>query len=81
MFGPFGGIGMTELIIVLVIVLIFFGAKRLPGIGTGLGKGIGDFKKAVSGDLKEDTASEEPEQLSDDNSPKDENDAEGPGDL
>ena len=43
----FGGIGMTELIVILVIVLIIFGAKKLPQIGEGLGKGIRNFKKAT----------------------------------
>ena len=41
------GIGVTELIIVLVIVLIIFGANKLPKIGEGLGKGIRNFKKAL----------------------------------
>ena len=43
-----GGIGMTELIIILVIVLVIFGAGRLPEIGGGLGKAISNFKKASS---------------------------------
>lgn len=43
------GIGMTEMIIVLVIVLIIFGAGKLPDIGKGLGQGIKNFKKAVGG--------------------------------
>jgi sec-independent protein translocase protein TatA len=41
------GLGPTELIIILVIVLVIFGAKKLPEIGSGLGKGITNFKKAV----------------------------------
>ncbi|MBI3582996.1 MAG: TatA/E family twin arginine-targeting protein translocase [Nitrospinae bacterium] len=40
------GIGMPELIVILVIVLIIFGAGKLPEIGAGLGKGIRNFKKA-----------------------------------
>jgi len=43
----FGGIGMPELIVILVIVLIIFGANKLPQIGEGLGKGIRNFKKAT----------------------------------
>jgi len=43
------GIGMSELVIILVIVLIIFGAWKLPEIGKGLGKGIKNFKSAVSG--------------------------------
>jgi sec-independent protein translocase protein TatA len=41
----FGGIGMPELLIILVIVMIVFGANKLPQIGEGLGKGIRNFKK------------------------------------
>ena len=40
------GIGMPELIIILVIILIFFGAGKLPDIGGAIGKGIKNFKKA-----------------------------------
>lgn len=47
MFG--GGIGMTELLVVLVIVLIIFGAGKLPEIGKGLGNGIRNFRRASSG--------------------------------
>ncbi|GKT08305.1 twin-arginine translocase TatA/TatE family subunit [Desulforhabdus sp. TSK] len=43
-----GGIGMPELIIILVIILIIFGAGKLPEIGAGLGKGIRNFKKATA---------------------------------
>ena len=39
-------VGPLELMIVLVIVLVIFGAKRLPEIGSGLGKGILNFKRA-----------------------------------
>jgi len=40
---------MTELIVILVIVLIIFGASRLPQIGSGLGKAIRGFKEALEG--------------------------------
>lgn len=43
------GFGMPELIIILVIVLVVFGAGRLPEIGGALGKSIRNFKKASSG--------------------------------
>ncbi|MCM0080956.1 twin-arginine translocase TatA/TatE family subunit [Geomonas sp. Red32] len=43
------GFGMPELIVVLVIVLVVFGANRLPEIGGALGKSIRNFKKATSG--------------------------------
>jgi len=42
-----GGMGMPELIVILVIVLVIFGAGKLPEIGAGLGKGIKNFKKAT----------------------------------
>lgn len=41
--------GMTEIIIILLIVVIIFGAGKLPELGKGLGKGIRNFKKAVTG--------------------------------
>ncbi|MGA1868552.1 MAG: twin-arginine translocase TatA/TatE family subunit [bacterium] len=44
------GIGMMELSIILIIVLIIFGAGKLPEIGHGLGKCIRNFKKGVAGD-------------------------------
>lgn len=43
------GFGMPELIIILVIVLVVFGAGRLPEIGGALGKSIRNFKKASDG--------------------------------
>ena len=61
------GIGMPELIIILVIILIIFGAGKLPEIGGGIGRGIKNFKKATSGELEEDTAPEEPEKLEESN--------------
>ena len=43
------GIGLPEMTIVLVIVLVVFGAAKLPALGTGMGKSIQNFKKAVTG--------------------------------
>lgn len=50
------GIGMPELIIILIIILIIFGAGKLPEIGSGIGKGIKNFKKATN-DQPEEIAS------------------------
>ncbi|WP_298271658.1 twin-arginine translocase TatA/TatE family subunit [Geobacter sp.] len=43
------GFGMPELIVILIIVLVVFGAGRLPEIGAALGKSIRNFKKASEG--------------------------------
>ena len=41
-----GRIGLPELLIILVIIILIFGANRLPEIGRGIGKGIKNFKEA-----------------------------------
>ena len=46
------GLGGSEIIIILFIILLLFGAKKLPELAKGLGKGINEFKKA-SNDIKE----------------------------
>ena len=43
------GIGVPELVIILVIVIVLFGASRLPQIGRGLGEGISNFKRSIKG--------------------------------
>ncbi len=43
------GIGTTELLIVLGIVIVLFGARRLPELGSGVGKAIRNFKAGISG--------------------------------
>ena len=43
------GIGMPELVIILVIIMIIFGANKLPQMGAGLAKGIRNFKKGIDG--------------------------------
>ena len=43
------GLGLPELLVILVIVLLIFGASRLPTIGSGLGKAIRGFKDSVTG--------------------------------
>ncbi|PIE62400.1 MAG: twin-arginine translocase TatA/TatE family subunit [Desulfobacter postgatei] len=60
-----GGIGMPELIIILVIILIIFGAGKLPEIGAGLGKGIKNFKKAAKEPIDGDRE-KEPEKIDQD---------------
>jgi sec-independent protein translocase protein TatA len=48
------GIGPLEIIIVLVIVLVIFGPKRLPGLGRSLGTGMREFKDSVTGKDEDD---------------------------
>ena len=50
-----GGLGPTELIVVLVIILVVFGAGKLPDIASGLGKGLRDFKNAMQEPEESDT--------------------------
>ncbi|XPV74854.1 MAG: twin-arginine translocase TatA/TatE family subunit [Desulfovibrio sp.] len=42
------GLGMTELLIILVIVILIFGANKLPELGSGIGKAISNFRKATN---------------------------------
>ena len=58
------GIGMPELIVILVIILIIFGAGKLPQIGEGLGKGIRNFKKATKDKEEIDVTPKKPEEIS-----------------
>jgi sec-independent protein translocase protein TatA len=46
----FPKLGMGELIVILLIVVVLFGANRLPQLGKGLGEGIRSFKKSFGGD-------------------------------
>jgi sec-independent protein translocase protein TatA len=48
------GLGMPELLVILVIVVILFGANKLPQIGAGIGKGIRNFKDATKESDKKD---------------------------
>ncbi|HET6616470.1 MAG TPA: twin-arginine translocase TatA/TatE family subunit [Vicinamibacteria bacterium] len=49
----FGQIGMQEIILILFILLLLFGARRLPELGQSLGKGIREFKRGLN-EIKED---------------------------
>jgi len=51
------GLGMPELLVIALIILIFFGAKRLPGIGTGLGKTVKEIRN-IKKELSRDKESE-----------------------
>jgi len=67
----FGNIGATEIILILLVVLIFFGAKKIPELAQGLGKGLREFRKAareiqddVEKDGKQIDKKEDPQQKS-----------------
>ena len=47
--GFIGGLGGTEIILIVLVLLLFFGGKRIPELAKGLGKGIREFKDASSG--------------------------------
>lgn len=60
------GIGFQEMLLILVVILIFFGPKRLPDLAKSLGKGLAEFKKAseevkksIDDAMKEETGKEE----------------------
>ncbi len=55
------GIGTTELLVVLGIVIVLFGARRLPELGSGLGKAIKNFKAGVSTQGEIDVTPEKPD--------------------
>jgi len=44
-----GGLGIGELVLIFAVLLLLFGAKRLPELASGMGKGIRDFKRSVNG--------------------------------
>jgi sec-independent protein translocase protein TatA len=52
------GLGVPELMVILVIALVIFGPSKLPQIGSGLGKAIRDFKKGVTGGEDEEAGKE-----------------------
>lgn len=44
---PFGNLGMWEILLIMLVILLVFGAKRLPELGGSLGKGIREFKRSM----------------------------------
>lgn len=55
----FGPVGPTELILIILIIVIIFGARKLPELGKSLGEGIKNFRKSISGKEKEEESSSE----------------------
>jgi len=56
-------VGPLEIAVVLVIVLIIFGPKRLPELGQSMGRGIREFKSSISGDKDKDSPEEKQREL------------------
>jgi sec-independent protein translocase protein TatA len=54
----FGNLGFPELLIIMVVILLLFGAKRIPEIAGSMGKGIREFKKNINEATREVTSSE-----------------------
>ena len=50
-----GGLGPTEIVVIMVVMALIFGASRIPEIGANLGKGIKNFKKSVT-EIEEDAS-------------------------
>jgi sec-independent protein translocase protein TatA len=57
------GIGLPEMLIVLVIALVVFGPKRLPDLGRSLGSGMREFKDSITGTSKDDDDDDEPAKI------------------
>jgi sec-independent protein translocase protein TatA len=61
----FGNLGFPELLIIMVVILLLFGAKRIPEIAGSMGKGIREFKKNINDATREVTAETRPSVESD----------------
>lgn len=59
--GFLGGLGGTEIFLIILVLLLFFGGKRIPELAKGLGKGIKEFKDASKGVADEDSKSKKAE--------------------
>jgi len=68
-FALIGPLGWSELLIILIIVLIFFGPRRLPEVAEAIGKSLRKFKKA-SADAKDEITAQTKELTDDDDEPK-----------
>jgi sec-independent protein translocase protein TatA len=65
----FGNFGATEILLIVLAILILFGAKKIPELAQGIGKGMKEFKKALK-DVEEDIKISDSDKTKDDNSRK-----------
>ncbi|MDZ7767072.1 MAG: twin-arginine translocase TatA/TatE family subunit [Melioribacteraceae bacterium] len=64
----FGSLGATEIILIVLAILILFGAKKIPELAQGLGKGMKEFKKAIKDveeDISDDSSSKKKKEVED----------------
>ena len=59
-----GGIGWTEILVIALVVLLFFGGRKIPELMKGLGKGIRSFKEGMNGRDNDENASDTPKDAS-----------------
>jgi sec-independent protein translocase protein TatA len=57
------GLGIQELMVIFLIIMVLFGAKKLPEMGKGLGKGIREFKRATESATSDDDEEVEPKKV------------------
>ena len=65
-----GGIGAQELLLILLVILLLFGAKKIPEVARGLGKGMSEFRRAMREAQDELTKPETPEKKTEDKTKK-----------
>ena len=66
----FGNLGATEIVLIVLAILILFGAKKIPELAQGIGKGMREFKKAVrdvEDDIKSSTSDDKKKEIDDKN--------------
>lgn len=54
-----GGLGWTEILVIALVVLLFFGGRKIPELMKGLGKGVRSFKEGMNGTDKDENASQD----------------------
>lgn len=54
------GIGLQELLVVLIIILVLFGGKKIPELSKSIGEAVGELRKGIAGDTNEDSRVKKP---------------------